>query len=127
MPQPGQRTITFSGKVLKKLEEIYTLEKNKNPSLSFASFVSESALIELERRQILKEAPLISLISLNDDTIILKDLRKNNRLIEVQIRNKNLKCIADDKFDCIHVGFTICLEQMHSRGETIDGNENSND
>jgi hypothetical protein len=53
MPQPGQRTITFSGKVLKKLEEIYTLEKNKNPSLSFASFVSESALIELERRQIL--------------------------------------------------------------------------
>src|SRR5215211_4866674 len=105
MPQPGQRTITFSGKVLKKLEEIYTLEKNKNPSLSFASFVSESALIELERRQILKEAPLISLISLND-------LRKNNRLIEVQIRNKNLKCISDDKFDCIHVGFTLALPEV---------------
>jgi hypothetical protein len=105
MPQPGQRTITFSGKVLKKLEEIYTLEKNKNPSLSFASFVSESALIELERRQILKEAPLISLIS-------LKYLRKNNRLIEVQIRNKNLKCISDDKFDCIHVGFTLALPEV---------------
>ena len=112
MPQPGQRTITFSGKVLKKLEEIYTLEKNKKPSLSFASFVSESALIELERRQILKEAPLISLISLNDDTVILKDLRKNNRLIEVQIKNKNLKCISDDKFDCIHVGFALALPEV---------------
>jgi hypothetical protein len=112
MPQPGQRTITFSGKVLKKLEEIYILEKDKNPALSFASFVSESALIELERRRILKEAPLISLISLNDDIIILKDLRKNDRLIEVQIKNKNLKCISDDKFDCIHVGFALALPEV---------------
>ena len=112
MPQPGQRTITFSGKVLKKLEEIYNIEKNKNPSLSFASFISESALIELERRQILKKAQLISLISLNDDIIILKDLRKNNRLIEVQIKNNNLKCITDDKFDCIHVGFTLALPEV---------------
>ena len=112
MPQPGQRTITFSGKVLKKLEEIYNIEKNKNPTLYFASFISESALIELERRQILKKAQLISLISLNDDIIILKDLRKNNRLIEVQIKNNNLKCITDDKFDCIHVGFTLALPEV---------------
>ena len=76
MPQPGQKTITFSGKPLKKLEEIYNFEKTRNPTLSFASFISESALIELERRQILKDASLISLLSLNEDTIILKDLKK---------------------------------------------------
>ena len=55
MPQPGQRTITFSGKVLKKLEEIYNIEKNKNPALSFASFISESALIELKGRKFLRK------------------------------------------------------------------------
>lgn len=112
LPQPGQKTITVSGKILKRLEELYNLEKTKNPNISFSLFVSESAIIEIERRQILKEAQLISLISLTDDTIILKDVRKNNRLVEVQIRNKNLKCITEDKFDCIHVGFALALPEV---------------
>ncbi|MDR4511916.1 MAG: hypothetical protein MRJ93_09465 [Nitrososphaeraceae archaeon] len=112
LPQPGQKTITVSGKILKRLEELYNVEKIKKPNLSFALFVSESALIEIERRRILKEAQLISLISLTEDTIILKDVRKKNRLVEVQIRNKNLKCITEEKFDCIHVGFALALPEV---------------
>lgn len=112
LPQLGQKTITVSGKILKRLEELYNVEKTKNPNISFALFVSESALIEIERRQILKEAQLISLISLTEDTIILKDVRKKNRLVEVQIRNKNLKCITEEKFDCIHVGFALALPEV---------------
>jgi hypothetical protein len=112
MPQPGQKTITVSGKTLKKLEELYKIEKNKNTIRSFASFISESALIELERKQILREAQFISLISLDGDTIILKDVRKNNKLIEVQVKNRNLKCITEDTFDCIHVGFALALPEV---------------
>jgi len=48
LPQPGQKTVTVSGKVLTQLEDNYKREKVKRPSLSFAAFVSESALIELE-------------------------------------------------------------------------------
>ena len=29
-------------------------------------------------------------------------------------------CKADD---CAHVGFTICLEQLHGRGETLESIE----
>ncbi|MGD1834300.1 MAG: hypothetical protein ACPKQO_01080 [Nitrososphaeraceae archaeon] len=112
MPQPGQKTITISGKILKRLEGLHKIEKEKNPKMSFASFISDSALFELERRQILKEAQMISLISLNDNIIILKDVRKNNMLIEVQLKNKKLKCITEDKFDCIHVGFAIALPEV---------------
>ena len=39
MPHPGQKTITFSGKSLKKLEEIYYLEKTKNHTISFLSLI----------------------------------------------------------------------------------------
>jgi hypothetical protein len=39
-------------------------------------------------------------------------MRKNGRLIEVQIRNRNLKCIAEDTFDCIHVGFALALPEV---------------
>jgi hypothetical protein len=38
--------------------------------------------------------------------------RKNERLIEVQIKNRNLKCISEDKFDCIHVGFALALPEV---------------
>ena len=112
MPQPGQKTITISGKILKRLEEIYNIEKKKKPRLSFSSFISESAIVELERQQIIRESFFISLISLNDDTIILKDLRKTHRLIEVQIKNGILKCLNDDSFECIHVGFVSALPEV---------------
>jgi hypothetical protein len=112
LPQPGQKTVTVSGKALTQLEDNYKLEKVKRPNLSFATFVSESALIELERRKILKEARFISLVGFGDDAVILKDVRKGGRLIEVQIRNRNLKCISEDKFDCIHVGFALALPEL---------------
>jgi hypothetical protein len=112
LPQPGQKTITVSGNTLTQLEDNYRLEKVKRPSLSFATFISESALIELERRKILKEARFISLVGFGDDEVILKDLRKDGRLIEVQIRNRNLKCVSEDKFDCIHVGFALALPEI---------------
>ncbi|MGC1927665.1 MAG: hypothetical protein WA667_01710, partial [Candidatus Nitrosopolaris sp.] len=67
----------------------------------------ESALIELERRKILREAQFISLIGFGDDSVILKDVRKDGKLIEAQIRSKNLKCLHYDSSECIHVG--VCL------------------
>jgi hypothetical protein len=45
--------------------------------LFFAAFVSESALIELERHMMLREAQFVSLVGFGDDVVILKDMRKN--------------------------------------------------
>lgn len=112
MPQPGQKTVTVSGKALTQLEDNYKVEKAKQPNLSFATFISESALIELERRKILREAQFISLIGFGDDAVILKDVRKDGRLIEVQIRNRCLKCLQDSSSDCIHVGFALALPEV---------------
>ena len=112
MPQPGQKTVTISGRALTQLEDNYKLEKAKRPNLSFATFVSDSALIELERRKILRKAQFISLLGFGDDSVILKDVRKDGRLIEVQVRNKYLKCLHDDSSDCIHVGFALALPEV---------------
>lgn len=112
MPQKGQKTITISGKPLQKLEQKYRSQVAKQPNLSFASFIAESAIIELERRQIIKEAQLISLVGFGENIVILKDAKKENRLIEVQIRDRRLKCITEDKFDCIHVGFALALPEV---------------
>jgi hypothetical protein len=112
LPKAGQKTVTMSGKPLKILEQRYQSEKEKRPNLSFAAFVSESALMELERRNILKEAQFLSLAGSSDDIVIIKDTRKNGRLFEVQVRNKKLKCITDNDFECIHVGFALALPEV---------------
>jgi hypothetical protein len=113
VPKPGQKTVTVSGKALAELEQRYLVEKTKRPTLSFATFISESALMELERRRILREAQFISFIGFEQDTLILRDTRKQNaRLVEVQLKDKKLKCITDNDFDCAHVGFALALPEV---------------
>lgn len=103
----------MSGEPLRKLEARYDLEKKKRPSLSFATFLAESALMELERRDMLKESGFVSLVTYTDDNIlILKDARKQGKFVEVQIRNKKVKCLDDDSFDCIHCGFALALPEV---------------
>lgn len=112
LPKPGQKTVTMSGEALRQLEQKYEIERQKRPNLSFAAFISESALMELERQNILKESQFVSLISINDDIVFLKDARKSGRFFEVQLRNKKLKCLTDNSSDCIHVGFALALPEV---------------
>jgi len=115
LPQVGQKTITMSGDRLKQLEAKYAKEKARRPTLSFSAFITESALMELERKNILREAQFISLIGENDGIITLKDFRKNESFVEVQIRDKIPFCITDDTDDCVHVGFVLALPEVRKR------------
>jgi hypothetical protein len=112
LPKPGQKVVTMSGAGLKKLEENYETERAKRPNLSFAAFISESALMELERRKILKQAQLISLVAFDDDRVILRDNKKRGRIFEVQFRQKKAWCLEDASGDCIHVGFALALPEV---------------
>lgn len=113
MPKPGQKTVTMSGEALRQLEKKYEEEKKRRPSLSFASFISESALMELERKNMLSEAQFISVVGFNDDILTLKDARKNSKFFEVQIRERKLRCITDKNSpDCAHVGFAYALPEV---------------
>ena len=53
-----------------------------------------------------------TVIGFEDNILIVRDLRKAGQLIEVHIKNKKLKCIADDDFDCIHVVFELALPEV---------------
>lgn len=113
MPRENQKTVTISGNALKKIDERFKKEQKTKPSLKFASFVADSAVMELERKNMLKEAYQISLIGVNEDTIFLKDHRKKERFIEVRIRDKKLYCLEDHKSEeCIHVGFALALPEV---------------
>lgn len=102
----------MSGQVLTELETKYQEEKNRRPTLSFAAFIAESALMELEHRQLIREAAAISLVGIYNDMITLKDARNRGKFVEVQIKEKGVKCLTDDDETCIHVGFSLALPEV---------------
>ena len=114
MARPDQRTVTISGEPLRKLAARYEQEKKKQPGLSFAAFLAESALMELERRDLLKDSGFLSFVSYmdNDNIVILKDARKHGKFVEVQFKNKKVRCLEDSSSDCIHCGFALALPDV---------------
>lgn len=114
MARADQRTVTISGESLRKLEARYDQEKKKQPGLSFAGFLAESALMELERRDLLKESGFLSFVSYmdNDNIVIIKDARKQGKFVEVQFKNKRVRCLDDNSADCIHCGFALALPDV---------------
>ena len=115
LPKTGQKTITVSGEKLVKLEAKYNQEKVMRPSLTFAGIVSESAVMELERQNMLREAAFISFIGENNGIVTLKDFKKNSKYIEVQIFPDGPVCLDDDSTDCAHVGFVLALPEIRRR------------
>lgn len=112
MPKPGQRSLTVSGDVLKKLNKAYKEERKKHPSLTFAGFISETALLELERRNILERSQYLSLIGFQDNILYLKDAKNLKNIIQVYLKDGSLYCENDDSFNCIHVGFALALPEV---------------
>lgn len=113
LPQPGQKTVTVSRKHLSVLEEKYRLEKEAHPGISFAAFIAESAIMELERRQLVRESISLSLVGFHDDIITIKDTK--NKFFEVQLKNGRLSCLAEGSQKCIHVGFALALPEVRKK------------
>jgi hypothetical protein len=44
--------------------------------------------------------------------LIHKDTRRQNKFIEIQIKGRKPKCLNDDSFECIHVGFALALPEV---------------
>jgi len=116
LPNADQKTITLSGVRLAKLEKKFETEKLKRPRLTFTGFITEAALMELERQNLLQEAQFISFIGENNGIITLKDFRKKEKFVEVQIKENDLVCLsAECGSDCIHVGFALALPEIRKQ------------
>lgn len=111
MPQENQKTITMSGERLANLESKFKQTKSHQPGLSFASFVVDSALMELERKDLVSQALFISLVALQDNVVVLRDLRRDMEFVEVMIKDGSLVCRTCDDA-CVHVGFAWALPEV---------------
>jgi hypothetical protein len=126
MPKPGFKSITVSENVYNKFFKVYEKRKNDLELKGITSFsgyltsMMEETMIKHEA--FAKQAPFIEKISIDIDRVLLKD-NKKNRIVEVILKNGELRCLVDEKTDCIHIGFVYSLPEvymiMNSKGIRI--------
>lgn len=116
MPKPGFKSITVSENVYNKFFKVYEKRKNDLELKGITSFsgyltsMMEETMIKYEA--FAKQAPFMEKISIDIDRVLLKD-NKKNRIVEVILKNGELRCLVDEKTDCIHIGFVYSLPEVY--------------
>lgn len=116
MPKPGFKSITVSEYVYNKFFKVYEKRRNDLELKGITSFsgyltsMMEETMIKHEA--FAKQAPFMEKISIDIDRVLLKD-NKKNRIVEVILKNGELRCLVDEKTDCIHIGFVYSLPEIY--------------
>lgn len=66
----------------------------------------------LKHEAFAKQASFMEKISIDSDRVLIKD-NKRNRIAEVILRNGELRCLLDEKIDCVHIGFVYSLPEFY--------------
>ncbi len=80
---------------------------------SFSRYVNDLIIEKVEEDENLaRQAPFMQKVGMQDNSIMIKD-NKIGRIVEVQVRGKDLVCMLDDKKDCVHVGFAYAIPDVY--------------
>jgi hypothetical protein len=63
-------------------------------------------------------------ISIDQNRVVLKD-NKRNRIVEVLLKEGELQCLLDERFDCVHVGFVYSLPEIYYQNNRIKSSARS--
>ena len=60
---------------------------------------------------------LLFQLSINGQVALTSDTtwkgNKRNRIAEVILRNGELRCLLDEKIDCVHIGFVYSIPEVY--------------
>jgi hypothetical protein len=116
MPKPGYKSITVSENVYNKLFGVYERSKRElelKGITSFSGYLTSMMEEMMNRYEVFaKQAPFIEKVSIDRDRVIVKDNRKG-RIAEVLLKDGELRCLLDERVDCVHVGFVYSMPELY--------------
>jgi hypothetical protein len=99
-----------------KLQQLYETRKHEllDRNITSLSGMVEDVLMDvIEANEIWRSyTPYLELDEIADDSIVIKD-NKARRLIRLVLKNGDLYCEHDRKFDCAHIGFAWSKPQVY--------------
>ena len=116
MPKPGYKSITVSENVYNKFFAVYERSKRElelKGITSFSGYLTSMMEEMMNRYEVFaKQAPFIEKVSIDRDRVIVKDNRKG-RIAEVLLKDGELRCLLDERVDCVHVGFVYSMPELY--------------
>jgi phosphoribulokinase len=115
MPKEGFSVVTITQEAYDKAHAQYSqkLKSKEIEGKSFSRFVNDIIIERIEADQNLSlHAPYMQKVGMQDNSIMIKD-NKLSRIVEVQIRGKDLICMLDEKKDCVHVGYAYAIPDVY--------------
>ena len=115
LPKEGFSVITITQLAYEKAKQRYDkkLKIGQLEKKSFSKYVNDLILESIEADENLSlQAPFMQTIGLEDSSIMIKD-NKIGRIVEVQVRGKDLVCMLDEKKDCVHVGYAYAIPEVY--------------
>ncbi|MEM2698354.1 MAG: hypothetical protein QXF17_03415 [Ignisphaera sp.] len=105
----GYKRIPIRIEVYKKIEEKH---KSMNIDSSISKWISDLLLMNIKRYDYLKiYAPYISYIGHHENEFFLRD-KKDDRVIEIILKDKMLFCKYCNNNDCIHIHYVLILPEF---------------
>ncbi|MGI0078275.1 MAG: hypothetical protein ACRECH_01480 [Nitrososphaerales archaeon] len=115
MPKEGFSVITITQQVHDRAKTRYNqkIKTGQVQDKSFSRFINDIIMdvIEADANLALR-APFMQKIGLEGNSIMIKD-NKIERIVEVQIRGKDLVCMLDERKDCAHVGYAYSIPDVY--------------
>src|SRR5208337_1463127 len=104
MPKEGFSVITITEQAHEKARLMYLQKvKSGGEDKSFSRYINDLIMDRVEADENLSSmAPFMEKALLMDNSIMIKD-NKLGRLVEVQIKGKELICFQCKKNDCVHI------------------------
>ncbi len=115
MPKEGFSVITITQQVHDKARTRYNqkLKAGQVQDKSFSRFINDIIMDVIEAdANLALSAPFMQKIGLEGNSIMIKD-NKIDRIVEVQVRGKELVCMLDEKKDCAHVGYAYSIPEVY--------------
>ena|SRR5579875_1181314 len=115
MPKEGFSVVTITEAAQEKAHSFYLrqIKSGQIDNKSFSRYVNDLIMDRIEADEALSRvAPFMQKIGLQDNSIMLRD-NKLGRMVEVQIRGKELICFLCQKNDCAHVGFSYAIPEVY--------------
>jgi hypothetical protein len=116
MPKPGYKSITVSENVYNKFFGVYERSKRElelKGITSFSGYLTSMMEEMMNRYEVFaKQAPFIEKVSIDRDRVIVKD-NKKGRIAEVLLKDGELRCLLDERVDCVHVGFVYSMPELY--------------
>jgi hypothetical protein len=90
-----------------------TVAVTLTPSIIAGYLTSMMEEMMLRYEVFAKHAPYMEKLSIDQNRVVIQD-NKRNRIAEVLLKEGELQCLLDEKYDCAHVGFVYSLPELYN-------------